>query len=195
MLENLEEALSALDEKDISRLALTNAETLWITFRDVYRKEYRGNAAQIDKSLDEAWSVSNTGNITDTERLELAVKEEIPDMDDYSDIFETEWRSALASAAQNAVISVWQAISSLHSGAISKAMETATITDNTIDLLINTRQSIDKGDDFDYDDEYVQQHQLMQEELKRQSDAIAAIKSGETELRAKFVHPLRLDRL
>jgi hypothetical protein len=195
MLENLKETLSTLEKKDVSRFALTNAESLWITFRDVYRKEYSGDATLIDKSIDEAWALSNAGSDTDTQRLEMAVKAEIPDMDDYSDIYETEWRSALASAAQNAVISVWQAISSFHGDAVHNAMETATITDNTIDLLINTRQSIDKGDDFEYDDGYVQQHQLTQEELKRQRDAITAIKDGETELRAKFVRPLGVEQL
>lgn len=195
MLENLEETLEALGEQDLSRYALANAESLWITFRDVYEKEFDGDAALINKHLDSAWALVDAEDRTEAAEMEEEVKSQIPDLDDYDEVYATEWRSAHASAAQNAVISVWQAIASLHSGeGVQNAIETASITESTIDLLINTRQSIVEGDSFDYDDEFVENHQMMQDELARQQESIDALQGDDNDIR-KFVRPLSLDAL
>jgi hypothetical protein len=197
MIENLEEILLSLPKKDVSRFALACAETLWVSFKPIYEKEYKGDAAAIDQNIHEAWSVlSGELDEVNVSELESAARAQVPDMDDYDDIYETEWRSAQASSAQNASISVWIAISGLQSETVKKAMECIKVTYNTLDLLINTKQSIEKGDDFEYDDAYVQQHPLAQAEQTRQQYSLAALKGGDTaDFRSSFVRAWALDSL
>jgi hypothetical protein len=194
MLEKLEDTLFNLSAKDQQQFALASAGSLWVTFKDVYEKEYNGDATVIENSLQDGWAFCNGEQGINPEQLAEAAKAQIPDMDDYNDIYETEWRSALASGAQNAAISVWVALVGLSRETGQKALETARIIDNTIDLLVNTRLSMTAGDDFDYDEDAVQEHPVMQAELKRQQDAIDTIKAG-GDVRTSAVRALPMENL
>lgn len=197
MIENLEELLSELKPNDVSRFSLAAAETLWLTLRNTYAKEFNGDTNITSDIFDKAWLLV-AGQLKDTtvEQLETTAKNQIPDLDNFMDIFESAWRTALASAAQNAATSVWLAICGLATEPLGAAMDTVDITANTLDILITTQYSIEHGNDAFPSEEDITAHPLYQHEAKRQQDAIQALKNGKTEnFRSEFVTLLNLESL
>lgn len=197
MIENLEELLSELKPNDISRFSLASAETLWLTLRNTYAKEFNGNIDITSDIFDKAWLLV-AGQLKDTtvDQLETAAKNQIPDLDNFMDIFESAWRTALASAAQNAATGVWLAICGLSIEPLGAALDTVDITASTLDILISTQYSIEHGNDAFPSDEEIEAHPLYQGEMRRQRDAIQILKSGKTDdFRSEFVTLLNLESL
>ncbi|SDF62900.1 DUF416 family protein [Chitinophaga filiformis] len=197
MIENLEELLSELNPNDISRFSLAGAETLWLTFRNTYTNEFKGDVNITADLFDKAWLLVS-GQLKDTtvEQLETTAKEQIPDLDNFMDIFESAWRTTLASATQNAATGVWLAICGLATEPIGSAMDTADIIANTLDILISTQYSVEHGNDEYPSEEDVTGHPLYQHEKTRQLEAIQALKNGKAAtFRAEFVTLMNLETL
>ncbi|TWV99349.1 DUF416 family protein [Chitinophaga pinensis] len=93
MTEQLEEQLESLSPNDISRFSLAAAETLWLTFKKIYEKEFSGDIAQTDIIFDKAWLLV-AGQLKDTtaEQLETMAQDQIPNLDNHMEIFESAWR-------------------------------------------------------------------------------------------------------
>jgi len=197
MIENLEELLSELNSNDVSRFSLAGAETLWLTFKDIYAKEFKGDVNITSDLFDKAWLLVS-GQLKDTtvDQLEDAAKNQIPDLDNFMDIFESAWRTTLASAAQNAATGVWLAICGLAVEPLGNAMDTADIISNTLDILISTQYSVEHGNDEYPSEEDVKEHPLYQREKTRQLEAIQALKSGKAaSFRSEFVTLMNLETL
>jgi hypothetical protein len=197
MIENLEELLSELTPNDISRFSLAGAETLWLTFRKTYEDEFEGDTSKTAEIFDKAWLLV-AGQLKDTtvEQLETMAKDQIPDLDNYMDIFDSAWRTTLASATQNAATGVWLAICGLAIEPLGSALDTADVTRNTLDILISTQFSLEKGNDAFPEEEDIETHPLYQEEVNRQLEAIAALKKGkQATFRQEFVRLMQLNKL
>ncbi|MCF6405440.1 DUF416 family protein [Chitinophaga filiformis] len=197
MIENLEELLSELNPNDVSRFSLAGAETLWLTFRNIYAKEFGGDINITSDIFDKAWLLV-AGQLKDTtvDQLEEAAKNQIPDLDNFMDIFESAWRTTLASAAQNAATGVWLAICGLAVEPLGAALDTTDIIRNTLDILISTQFSTEHGDDAYPSEEDVESHPLYQHEVTRQREAIQALKNGKAAtFRSEFVTQMNLEAL
>lgn len=197
MTENLEELLSELTPNDVSRFSLAGAETLWLTFRKVYEDEFNGDVNKTAEIFDKAWLLVS-GQLKDTtvEELETMAKDQIPDLDNFMGIFESAWRTTLASSAQNAATGVWLAICGLAVEPVGAALDTTDIIRNTLDILISTQFSAEKGEDFFPEEEDIETHPLFEEEVNRQQEAIAALKNGkQSTFRQDFVRLIQLNKL
>jgi uncharacterized protein YjaG (DUF416 family) len=197
MIENLEELLSELNPNDISRFSLAGAETLWLTFRSTYSSEFQGDVSITAEIFDKAWLLV-AGQLKDTtvEQLETMAKDQIPDLDNYMDIFESAWRTTLASAAQNAATGVWMAICGLAIEPLGAAVDTTDIIRNTLDILISTQYSMEHGDNAFPEEEDIEKHPLYQEEVRRQIEAVYALKNGKSaDFRSEFVRMMNLGGL
>ncbi|MBW8687291.1 DUF416 family protein [Chitinophaga rhizophila] len=197
MIDNLEELLSKLTPNDISRFSLAGAETLWLSFRKIYEDEFEGDASKTAEVFDKAWLLVS-GQLKDTtvEQLEIIAKEQIPDLDNYMDIFDSAWRTTLASGAQNAATCTWLAICGLAVEPLGSALDTTDIIRNTLDILISTQINQEKGDDYFPEQEEIEAHPLYQVEINRQREAIAALKNGkQASFRQDFVQLIQLNKL
>lgn len=197
MIEYLEEHLAELYPNDISRFSLAGAETLWLSLQRTYEKEFKGNINITSELFDKAWLlVDGQLNDTTSDQLEAAARSQIPDLDNFMDVFESAWRSALASAAQNAATGVWLSVRGLGLNPLDAAIDTADIIASTLDLLISTQYSTTHSNDMFPPEEYIVEHALYQQEIKRQRSAIDALKNGRTaDFRPAFVARLNLETL
>lgn len=197
MLDNLEELLSELNPNDISRFSLAGAETLWLSFRNIYAKEFGGDIQITSDIFDKAWLlVAGQLKGTTVDQLETAAKEQIPDLDNFMDIFESAWRTTLASSAQNAATGVWLAICGLAVEPLGAALDTTDIIANTLDILISTQYSAQHGNEAYPSEEDIESHPLYQQEMTRQREAIQALKSGKAaNFRSEFVSLINLEAL
>jgi hypothetical protein len=197
MTEQLEEQLESLSPNDISRFSLAAAETLWLTFKKIYEKEFDGDVAKTDVIFDKAWLLV-AGQLKDTtaEELDTMAQDQIPNLDNHMEIFESVWRSTLASSAQNAATAVWMAVSGLAEDPIDTSFEVIDIIRNTLDILISTQLSEEKGNDYMAEEEEIESHALYQDELQRQIEAVRALKSGKSAtFRQEFVQLMQLNEL
>lgn len=197
MTEQIEDLLYEIKPNDISRFSLATAETLWLTLRNIYVREFGGNIDITADIFDKAWLLV-AGQLKDTtaNQLEVMARDQIPNLDNFMDIFESAWRTTLASAAQEAATVVWMAVSGLAVEPMANALDTMDIVRNTLDVLISTQFSEEKGKEEFPDDEFIEQHPLYQQEAARQLESLKALKSGKTEnFRSEYVRLLDLSAL
>jgi len=197
MNEQIEDLLYELKPNDISRFSLATAETLWLTLRNIYSREFGGDINITADIFDKAWLLV-AGQLKDTtaDQLESMARDQIPNLDNFMDIFESAWRTTLASAAQEAATIVWMAISGLAVEPMANALDTMDMERNTLDVLISTQFSEEKGQDVFPEDDYIEQHPLFQQEAARQLESLKALKSGKTDnFRLEYVRLLDLSVL